>query len=107
LNKAKQTRNIGRGTSRRFTEESTTRPANSSIFARDADVLVHCCYRASAEIENDHFRRVVQHTLAGGNTVGKFASRANATTLVLTHHRPRKDERMLNKLAEEVARRRR
>jgi ribonuclease Z len=24
-------------------------------------------------------------------------------TLVLTHHRPRKDERMLDKLAEEVA----
>ena len=70
-------------------------------------MLVHCCYMASAELENAHFRRVVQHTLAGGNTVGKFASRANATTLVLTHHRPRKDERMLNKLAEEVARRRR
>jgi ribonuclease Z len=72
--------------------------------ARDADVLVHCCYMASAEIENEHFRRVVQHTLAGGNTVGKIASRANANTLVLTHHRPRKDERMLDKLAEEIAR---
>jgi ribonuclease BN (tRNA processing enzyme) len=72
--------------------------------ARDADVLVHCCYMASAEIESEHFRRVLQHTLAGGNTVGKIASRANAKSLVLTHHRPRKDERMLDKLAEEVAR---
>ena len=72
--------------------------------ARDADVLVHCCYMASAEIENEHFRRVVQHTLAAGDTVGKIAARANAKTLVLTHHRPRRDERMLQMLAEEVAR---
>jgi ribonuclease Z len=72
--------------------------------ARDADVLVHCCYMGSAEIENEHFRRVMQHTLAGGDTVGKIAARANARTLVLTHHRPRKDDRMLAKLVEEVAR---
>ena len=72
--------------------------------ARDADVLVHCCYMASAEIENEHFRRVAQHTLAAGDSVGKIAARANAKTLVLTHHRPRKDERMLEELAREVAR---
>jgi ribonuclease BN (tRNA processing enzyme) len=72
--------------------------------ARNADVLVHCCYMASAEIENEHFRRVAQHTLAAGDTVGKIAARANAKTLVLTHHRPRKDERMLDELANEVAR---
>ena len=36
--------------------------------ARNADVLVHCCYMASAEIENEHFRRVMQHTLAGGDS---------------------------------------
>ena len=59
---------------------------------------------ASAEIENEHFRRVMQHTLAGGDSVGKIASRANAKTLALTHHRPRKDDRMLDRLAEEVAR---
>jgi hypothetical protein len=72
--------------------------------ARDADVLVHCCYMASAEVENEHFRRVVQHALAAGDTVGKIAARAHAKKLVLTHHRPRKDERMLDKLADEVAR---
>jgi ribonuclease Z len=72
--------------------------------AQSADVLVHCCYMASAEIENEHFRRVVQHTLAAGDTVGKIADRANAKTLVLTHHRPRRDERFLHLLAEEVAR---
>lgn len=42
---------------------------------------------ASAEIENDHFRRIVQHTLAGGNIIGKITSRASAKILVLTHHR--------------------
>jgi ribonuclease Z len=74
------------------------------LIARNADVLVHCCYMGSAEIDNEHFRRLLQHTMAGGGSVGKIASRANAKTLVLTHHRPRKDERMLDKLAEEVAR---
>lgn len=72
--------------------------------ARNADVLVHCCYMASAEIENEHFRRLAEHTLAAADSVGKIAARANAKTLVLTHHRPRKDERMLEKLAEEIAR---
>ncbi len=72
--------------------------------ARNADVLVHCCYMASAEIENEHFRRLVQHTMAAGDSVGKIAARANAKTLVLTYHRPRKDDRMLETLAEEVAR---
>jgi ribonuclease Z len=49
-------------------------------------------------------RGVMQYTLAGGDTVGKIASRAKVKTLVLTHHRPRKDERMLDRLVEEVAR---
>jgi ribonuclease Z len=72
--------------------------------ARGADVLVHCCYMAEAEIENEHFRRTSQFTLAAGDTVGKIAARAGAKTLVLTHHRPRRDQRMLDVLAEEVAR---
>lgn len=72
--------------------------------ARGADVLVHCCYMASAEAENEHFRRLLQHTMSGGGSVGKTAAKAGAKTLVLTHHRPRKDERMLMVLAEEVAR---
>jgi ribonuclease BN (tRNA processing enzyme) len=72
--------------------------------AKGADVLVHCCYMASVEMNNEHFRRTAQYALASGDTVGKIASRAKAKTLVLTHHRPRKDERMLDLLAEEVAR---
>jgi ribonuclease Z len=72
--------------------------------ARGADVLVHCCYMASAEAENEHFRRLLQHTMSGGASVGKTAAKAGAKTLVLTHHRPRKDDRMLTMLADEVAR---
>ena len=67
-------------------------------------MLVHCCYMASAEAESEHFRRLLQYTMSGGDNVGKTAARAGAKTLVLTHHRPRKDERMLEVLAEEVAR---
>jgi ribonuclease Z len=72
--------------------------------AHGADVLVHCCYMASAEAESEHFRRLLQYTMSGGDNVGKIAARAGAKTLVLTHHRPRKDEHMLEVLAEEVAR---
>jgi hypothetical protein len=52
--------------------------------AHGADLLVHCCYAASAEIENEHFRRVVQHTLAAGDAVGKIAACAGAKMLALT-----------------------
>jgi ribonuclease Z len=72
--------------------------------AKDADVLVHCCYMGSAEAETEHFRRLLQFTMAGGDTVGKIAARANAKTLVLTHHRPRKDDGLLLPLKDEVAR---
>ena len=72
--------------------------------ATGADVLVQCCYMASAEIKNEHFRRVAQYTLAAGDSVGKVAARAGVKTLVLTHHLPRKDESVLDVLAEEVAR---
>jgi ribonuclease Z len=58
----------------------------------------------SAEIKNEHFRRVARYTLASGGSVGKIATRARVKTLVLTHHLPRKDESVLDLLAEEVAR---
>lgn len=57
--------------------------------AKGADVLVHCCYMARAEIENEHFARVAQHTLPTSDEVGRIAARAGCGTLVLTHHRPR------------------
>ena len=72
--------------------------------AHGGDLLVQCCYMASAEIENDHFRQWCSHTLAAGDTVGKIAGRAGAKMLAMTHHRPRRDQCYLLILAEEVAR---
>ena len=72
--------------------------------ARDADVLVQCCYLAGAEITSEHFERLSKMTLACGDTVGKIAAAAKVKTLVLTHHRPRADDSMIERLREEVSR---
>ena len=72
--------------------------------ARDADVLVQCCYLADAEITSEHFRRLATYTLACGDTVGKIAAACNVKTLVLTHHRPRSDVEMIERLRDEVSR---
>lgn len=72
--------------------------------AAGADLLVQCCFLAGAEIEGEHFSRLAKHTLACGDTVGRIAAAAGVKTLALTHHRPRRDDAMLNVLAEEVAR---
>jgi ribonuclease BN (tRNA processing enzyme) len=72
--------------------------------AQGADVLVHCCYMASSEMNTEHFRRTARYTLASADTVGKTAARANVKTLVLTHHKPRTDDRILDEIASEVAR---
>jgi ribonuclease Z len=71
--------------------------------AQDADVLVQCCWAASAELTTEHLRRLSQHTLACADTVGKIAQACNVQTLVLTHHRPRRDPSILDELAREVA----
>jgi hypothetical protein len=45
--------------------------------AHGAELLLHCCCMASAEIENEHFPQVAQHTPAAGDTIGnKIAARA-------------------------------
>lgn len=72
--------------------------------ATDADVLVQCCYLADAEIQSEHFRRLAKYTLACGDTVGKIAQACNVKTLVLTHHAPRNDTEMVERLREEVSR---
>ena len=72
--------------------------------ASGADVLVQCCYMASAEIDSEHFRRLSRYTLACADSVGKIAAKAGVRTLVLTHHRVRADDAMLERVAEEVAR---
>lgn len=71
--------------------------------ARDADLLVQCCYAAAAELTTGHFVRLARHTLACGDTVGRIASSANVRKLVLMHHRPREDDTMLETLRREVA----
>ena len=72
--------------------------------AQGADVLVQCCYLAEAEIEGEHLRRLAQYTLACGDTVGRIAADCAVKTLVLTHHRPRRDDTMLERLRAEVGR---
>jgi ribonuclease BN (tRNA processing enzyme) len=72
--------------------------------AAGADVLVQCCYLASEEINNEHFRRLAQHTMACAADVGRIATRAGVKTLVLTHHKTRTDQTMLDRIAEEVSR---
>jgi ribonuclease Z len=71
--------------------------------AAGADVLVQCCYLASAEMDTEHFRRLAQHTMACADTVGKIASKAGVKTLVLTHHKVRTDDALLDRIEEEVA----
>jgi ribonuclease Z len=77
--------------------------AGLRALAQDADVLVQCCWAASAELTSEHLQRLAQHTLACGDTVGKIAQACNVGTLVLTHHRPRKGAAMLEELVREVS----
>lgn len=70
--------------------------------AKGADVLVHCCYMARAEVENEHFARVAEHTLPTSDEVGRIAASAGCKTLVLTHHRPRSRTDYAAPLTEEV-----
>ena len=72
--------------------------------AKGADVLVQCCYLAGEEIDSPHFERLAKYTLACGDTVGKIAQECGVKTLVLTHHRPRGDDVMVEALRREVQR---
>lgn len=72
--------------------------------AQGADVLVMCCWAAAAQLTTEHLKKLAQHTLACGDTVGKIAAACGVKQLVLTHHRPNQPQAMLDVLAEEVAR---
>ncbi|MEQ1650502.1 MAG: MBL fold metallo-hydrolase [Hyphomicrobiaceae bacterium] len=72
--------------------------------AKGADLLVQCCFLSVSEMTNDHFRRLAEHTLACGDTVGKIATRAGVKALALTHHRPRINDAALVELEREVRR---
>ena len=56
--------------------------------ARDADVLVQCCYMARTELTTPYFLRLARETIACADTVGRIARQARVKKLVLTHFRP-------------------
>jgi len=70
--------------------------------ARDADVLVQCCYMARAELTSPRFLRLAQETIACADTVGRIAAEARARKLVLTHFRPA-SAAMIESIAADVA----
>ena len=55
--------------------------------AKNADVLVQCCYLAESEISDIETERLAEYTLACAPQVGKIAARAGVRKLVLTHYR--------------------
>jgi ribonuclease BN (tRNA processing enzyme) len=69
--------------------------------ARDADVLIQCCYLAEDEITNRAFRRLARHVIASSEQVGKIAAHNKVKKLVLTHIRP-KPEAMMRALVRDV-----
>lgn len=60
--------------------------------ARDADLLLQCCWLPAKELTNDYLRGVAAHTLACSDVVGKVASQAKVKRLVLTHTRAVRQE---------------
>jgi len=77
--------------------------AGLDTLARDADVLVQCCYLAEAEITTAAFRQLADHVIACSGEVGKIAARNHVKRLVLTHVRPKSDE-MMQALLDDVRR---
>jgi len=71
--------------------------------ARDAEVLVQCCYLAEAEITTPAFRQLADHVIACSGEAGKIAARNHAKRLVLTHIRPKSDA-MMQALLDDVRR---
>lgn len=71
--------------------------------AREADVLVQCCFLATAEITTPALARLARDTIACADTVGKIATQVRAKQLVLTHFRQKSDT-MMQELAAEVVR---
>jgi len=68
--------------------------------ARDADVLVQCCYLAEAEFTTSAFKRLAGHVIACSDQVGRIAARNGVKKLVLTHIRPKPEDMMRSLLAD-------
>ncbi len=71
--------------------------------ARDADLLIQCCYLADDEITSPAFERLARYVIASSGQVGKVAARNKVKKLVLTHIRP-KPEATLHTMMEDVRR---
>lgn len=59
--------------------------------AYQADVLVQCCYLATAELTTPTLQHLATHTLACSDSVGKIAQQAQVKTVILTHLREKSD----------------
>ncbi len=71
--------------------------------AREADVLVQCCFLARAEITTPALTRLARDTIACADTVGKIATQARVKQLLLTHFRQKSDT-LMQEVATEVGR---
>ena len=71
--------------------------------AREADVLIQCCYLAAAEVTNAHAERLTRYLFPSSTQVGKIADRAGVKKLVLTHFR-QKPESLMHELKNDVRR---
>jgi ribonuclease BN (tRNA processing enzyme) len=69
--------------------------------ARNADLLLQCCWLPARELTNDYLRGVAAHTLACSDVVGKVATEANVKRLVLTHTRAVRQD-SINAIYEDV-----
>ncbi|MCC6615602.1 MAG: MBL fold metallo-hydrolase [Anaerolineae bacterium] len=74
--------------------------AGLAKLARDADVLVQCCYLADAEITVLGFEFLSRHVIASAGQAGMVAAQANVKKLVLTHFRPKSAALMDSMLAD-------
>lgn len=69
--------------------------------ARDADVLIQCCYLAEDELTNPAFRRLARYVIASSQQAGRIAAHNAVKRLVLTHIRP-KPEAMMQALVQDI-----
>jgi ribonuclease BN (tRNA processing enzyme) len=71
--------------------------------ARDADLLVQCCYIARAELTTPYFVRLARETIACADSVGRIAREAGVRKLILTHFR-RASDAVIQSIRADVAR---
>lgn len=68
--------------------------------AKEADLLLQCCYLAEAEIDNADKRVLSDHVLGSALQANRIAKTANVKKMVLTHLAPKTDLMLAAVLAE-------